>query len=231
MVRLPLGARSMVEPVWWIVPSGRVQVAIRSGGERQSPAAFVDEVMVLRADRRQIVEIRSTAVFPGDHVMDLTRLERHGAGRSDAGAVHRPQRRPLGWGRQPLRASDGECFAAAVEHDRDDLGLTRQTRARPRPAMGCRLRSRTPCWHAHPSASSSRSHSTISDATRSPPPPPLQAANRPRLRVVTRVSWRGRVGGAPGAASATPRSTRSGRGPGRARSACGASRSRDRSNA
>ena len=76
---------------------------------RQRPAAFVDEVMVLPAERRQIrrdPSHRRRSQGTTWWIWQSSNGTR--AGRPDAGAVHRPQGRPLRRCRQPLRASDGE---------------------------------------------------------------------------------------------------------------------------
>ncbi len=98
------------------------------GCHRQAPAAFVHQVMVFArfAQWAEIVEVCRSAVFPGDDVVDPAVIEGDGAGRVHAGRVHRPQGLALGGCRQPGGTSDIHGASLAVEHDRDDLGVTGQ---------------------------------------------------------------------------------------------------------
>ena len=50
--------------------------------------AFVDEVVVVAAEWRQVGEIGAATVFPGDDVVDFAVFERHRAGGADAAAMH-----------------------------------------------------------------------------------------------------------------------------------------------
>ena len=58
--------------------------------ECQSPASFMHQMVVFRAERQQIVEICGSVAEPFDDVVDVATLEGHVAAGVAAGAVHRP---------------------------------------------------------------------------------------------------------------------------------------------
>jgi hypothetical protein len=58
--------------------------------EAESPAPFVDEMVVATAERQQIFEVGSAAAEPFDDVVDVATVEHHIAAGVGAGAVHRP---------------------------------------------------------------------------------------------------------------------------------------------
>jgi hypothetical protein len=96
--------------------------AVRS--QHEGPATLMDEVVVNRAERDQVVQVRAAVAFPPVNVVDATGVEGDLAARVGAGAVHRPQRAPLGSVGETLLAADVQDFAVAAEHDRDEVGVT-----------------------------------------------------------------------------------------------------------
>ena len=118
--------RSVVTPSKLVVPSGRVQRDPSAGVQLQGPAAFVDEVMVELADRHEVVEIGRPEVFPERDVMDPAVFEPDGAARHATGPVHRPQRPPLGPGRQSALAADSEHLVIAAQPDGHDRAVATQ---------------------------------------------------------------------------------------------------------
>ncbi len=61
-----------------------------------APSAFVDAVMMTRAQRNQVVEVGRASVLPPDDMVRLGVVESDGAARHGAAWVQRPQRPPLG---------------------------------------------------------------------------------------------------------------------------------------
>ena len=56
--------------------------------EGEDPVAFVDEVVIVAAEWRQVGEIGAATDLPGDDVVDFAVFERHCAGGADAAAMH-----------------------------------------------------------------------------------------------------------------------------------------------
>ena len=87
---------------------------MRSGCSVRSPSSFVDEVVMLRAQRQQVFEIGQAEPLPRDDVVDLAVVERDVAVGVGAGAVHRTQRSALGAVGDALFAPDGERLAVGA---------------------------------------------------------------------------------------------------------------------
>ena len=96
------------------------------GCEFESPALFVDEVMMSRAQREQVVEVGASAELPGDQVVDLAALEWCFAAGEGAGAVDGAQGAALGAVGEALLASDVDRHAVD-EDDRHDPPAAAQT--------------------------------------------------------------------------------------------------------
>ena len=73
---------------------GLVPVQGAVGIDAETPAAFVDEVMMAIADRHQVGQLGLAAEVAEPHVVDVAAVEHHGAPGVDAGAVHAAQRTP-----------------------------------------------------------------------------------------------------------------------------------------
>ena len=88
--------------------------------------AFVGEVVVLGTERDQVLEVGHAAIAPLREVVDVAVTEAHGTVGCGAGAVHGAECSALVGGGEASGSADVEDLAVAAEHDRDDLGLTRQ---------------------------------------------------------------------------------------------------------
>ena len=58
--------------------------------ERESPASFVDQMVMATAQRQQVVQIGTSESEPFDDVVDVATVEHDVAAGVAAGAVHRP---------------------------------------------------------------------------------------------------------------------------------------------
>ena len=80
--------------------------------ELQSPSSFVGTVMVVRAQRQQVVEISGAVVFvPLEQMVDLAPIESSVAVANRTGAIHRAKCSPLGRRGVAGAASDVEWHA------------------------------------------------------------------------------------------------------------------------
>ena len=107
----------------WMVPSGRVQVTIRSGCHGQGPAAFVGEVMMFRADGDEVRDVGAAFESPEDDVVDLALFEGDVAVVADTGSVHGSEFAALGavdGAGGPAEVGD---LAVAVQDVGDDVGV------------------------------------------------------------------------------------------------------------
>ena len=93
------------------------------GAEGEGPAALVDEVVVRRTKRDEVVQISGPASLPRHDVVDPAAVEPDGAARMGAGGVHRPQRSALMTGGDALVAADVDGDTGGIEDDGNDRGI------------------------------------------------------------------------------------------------------------
>lgn len=83
-------------------------------------------VVVLAAQRDEVVEVGVAAVFPFGDVMSLAPRHRPVAVRPSARGVDRFQRRPLMPGCRPVLTADIDGFAVIIQPNRSDVGVAAQ---------------------------------------------------------------------------------------------------------
>ena len=88
--------------------------------EVELPPELVDDVMVPRAERNQIVEISPSAEFKRKHVVNLALPEGHVAVAKTTAAIHRTQCPTLCPVGEPLRATQVQWHAVYAKDDRRD---------------------------------------------------------------------------------------------------------------
>jgi hypothetical protein len=97
------------------------------GGHRETPSAFVDEMVMPLTQRHQIGQIGRTPMQrPMQDVMDPARIKPDRTIRMRTRPVQRAKRSPLLACRRPLRTALIEYPPRPIEHHREHLGVTTQ---------------------------------------------------------------------------------------------------------
>ena len=139
------------------------------GVQAEVPAAFMDLVVVLVAQRQQVLEVCWSPVSDaGDDVVDLAVPEADLAAGEPAAAVHRPQRPALIDGGDPTTASLVQHDTLGAQHDGDDVASHAIRRTDSGGTWWPSAVSQ-PVWSWRPAARVSTSMSTDTSAGRRPP--------------------------------------------------------------